>query len=152
MRRGVELNPNDSDGLAMLAQALCMQGKPDEAIAQFSEATRINPSFRPYRGALMAIGHFVARRYQESLEAWEELDDPPPVLITWYAAALAQLGREDDAKKVIADYRRNGPPYLFHRFLTQFKHDEDRAHYAEALGKAGLEEARDWATRRGGSN
>jgi hypothetical protein len=53
-----------------------MQGKPDEATAQFSEATRINPTLRPYRGALIAIGHFVARRYQESLEAWEGLDDP----------------------------------------------------------------------------
>ena len=41
---------------------------------------------------------------------------------------------------------------MFRRFLTQFKHDEDREHYAEALGKAGLEEARDWAARGGGSN
>jgi len=41
---------------------------------------------------------------------------------------------------------------MFQRFLAQFKHDEDRQHYVEALHRASLEEARDWAARRGGSN
>jgi hypothetical protein len=41
---------------------------------------------------------------------------------------------------------------MFQRFLAQFKHDEDRQHYVEALRRAALEEARDWAARRGGSN
>ena len=78
IERGIELNPNDSDGLGMLAYALCMQGKPDEAIARFDEATRINPIMRPYRNAVAAIAHFVARRYQDSVEAVEGINDPDP--------------------------------------------------------------------------
>ena len=66
-----ELNPNDSDGLGFLAQALCLQGKPDEAIARISEAARINPGLRLERRAQTAMAHFVARRYAESIEAME---------------------------------------------------------------------------------
>ncbi len=110
--RGIELNPNDADGLGMLTYALCMQGKPDEAIARFDEATRMNPIIRPYRNAMAGIAHFVARRYQETVEAVEGLDDPDPWVISWYAAALVHVGREEDAKKVIADYRRHAPAHL----------------------------------------
>ena len=145
IERGIELNPNDADGLAMLANVLCLLGKPDEAIARVSEATRIDPG--PERRAQSAMAHFVARRYAESVEAMEGLDDPPATGVTWYAAALVQLGREDEARKVIADFRRHAPPNaipaMLWFYLRGFKHDEDREHFAAALRRAGLEEVQD---------
>ena len=142
IERGIELNPNDPDGLGFLATALCLQGKPDEAIARVSEAARTNPGLRLERRAETAMFHFVARRYTESVEAVQGLDDPPASAVMFHAAALAQLGREDEAKKMIADFRRQAPasallPYAY--YLRGFKHDEDREHYADALRKAGLE-------------
>ena len=142
IEHGIELNPNDPDGLAFLATALCLQGNPDEAIARVSEATRINPGLGPERRAETAMSHFVARRYSESVEAVQGLDDPPSSVVMFHAAALAQLGREDEAKKMIADFRRQASanaslPYAY--YLRGFKHDEDREHYTEALRKAGLE-------------
>ena len=64
------------------------------------------------------------------------------LVVMFHAAALAQLGREDEAKKMIADFRRQASanaslPYAY--YLRGFKHDEDREHYTEALRKAGLE-------------
>ena len=106
IERGIELNPNDSDGLGFLAQALCLQGKPDEAIARVNEAKRINPGLRSERRAENAMAHFVARRYAESVDAMEGFDDPPASAVSWHAAALGRLGREEEAKKVIADFRR----------------------------------------------
>ena len=138
MEHALELNPNDSDGLPFLAQALSIQGKPDEAIARIVEATRINPALRQWHRAQTVIAHFVARRYAEAVDAMEGLDDPTSWVATWYAAALAQLGREDEAKKVIAEYQRAAPPFAFASRLRGFKHDEDRQYYAEALRKAGL--------------
>ena len=139
MERGFELNPNDPDGLMFLAQALCMQGKPDEAIARVSEASRINPNLAQWQRTQTAIAHFVARRYEESIVAMEGVGDLPPWVSTWYAAALVKAGREADARRVIAEYRRNAPKYVFVSHLKGFKHDEDRQHYADALRQAGLE-------------
>ncbi len=139
MERGIELNPNDSDGLPFLAQALSMQGKPDDAIARINEAKRINPGLRDWHRAQTVIAHFVARRYAEAVAVMEGLGDPTPWVATWYAASLAQLGRVDEAKKVIADYLDDAPPFALAGRLRGFKHEEDRQHYAEALRKAGLE-------------
>ena len=145
IEHGIELNPNDPDGLTFLATALCLQGNPDEAIARVSEAARTNPGLRLERRAETAMFHFVARRYAESVEAMEGLGDPPGSAVTWYAAALARLGREDEARKMIADFRRNAPGDavrgMFWLSLRGFKHDEDREHYADALRRAGIEEA-----------
>ncbi len=145
IERGIELNPNDADGLGFLVHALCLQGNPDEAIARIGEATWTNPSLRSERRAQTAMAHFVARRYAESAEAMEGLGDPPGSAVTWYAAALARLGREDEARKMIADFRRNAPGDavrgMFWLSLRGFKHDEDREHYADALRRAGIEEA-----------
>ena len=139
MERGIELNPNDSDGLPFLAQALSMQGKPDEAIARIDEAMRINPGQREWHRAQTVITHFIARRYAEAVEAREGLSDPTSWTATWYAASLAQLGREDEAKKVMAEYLRHAPLNALAIRLRGFKHDDDRQHYADALRKAGLE-------------
>jgi len=139
IERSIKLNPNDLDGLPFLAQALSMQGKPDEAIARIKEATLSYPDLRQWHRTQTAIAHFVARRYTESVAAMEALGDLPPWAATWYAAALAQLGREDEAKKMIAEYYRNAPRFSLASRLRGFKHDEDREHYAEALRKAGLE-------------
>ena len=139
IERGIEINPNDSDGLGFLAQALSMQGKPDEAIARIDEAVRNDPNPRQWHRTQTAIAHFIARRYSESVEAMEGLGDPPDWAATWYAPALAQLGREDEAKKVIEEFLRRAPPFAYKSRLRGFKFDEDRQHYAEALRKAGLE-------------
>ncbi len=120
MEHALELNPNDSDGLPFLAQALSMQGKPDEAIARIGEATRINPGLRQRHRAQTVAAHFVARRYAEAVEAMEGLGDPAPWVATWYAAALAQLGREDEAKKVIMEYQRHAQPFAFASRLRGF--------------------------------
>ena len=89
IERGIELNPNDADGLGFLVHALCLQGNPDEAIARIGEATWTNPSLRSERRAQTAMAHFVARRYAESVEAMEGLGDPPGSAVTWYAPSAA---------------------------------------------------------------
>lgn len=140
MERGIELNPNDSDGFAMLAYALCLQGNPDEAIARFSEAMQINPALRPWRNVLLGFTHFVAHRYAEAVTAFESLPETFPWVMIWLTAALAQLGREEEAQEMIARYRKSELPWVFESHVRQFKRAEDREHFAEALRKAGLPE------------
>ncbi|MCH8113437.1 MAG: tetratricopeptide repeat protein [Proteobacteria bacterium] len=140
LERGIELNPNDSDGIAILAHALCLQGKSDEAIARINEAAQINPGFRQLQPALAGLAHFVARRYAEAVAAMEGLDELPPWFMPWFAAALAQLGREEEAKEIIARYLRTPLPWAFASHIRRFKHAEDRDHFAEALRNAGLPE------------
>ncbi len=137
---GVEINPNDTEGLAMLTHGLCMQGKPDEAIARMSEVSKINPVLRPMQPMLVGFAHFVARRYAEAVAAMESLDDVPPWAMVWSAAALAQIGRDGEANEMIVRYQQSAQPWIFASHIRYFKRAEDREHYAEALRKAGFVE------------
>ena len=138
--RGIELNPNDSDGVAMLAHGLCLQGKPDDAIARMNEAAQLNPGLRPYKSALIGVAHFVARRYAEAVAAMDGIGDTLPWFMPWFAAALAQLGRDEEAKEMAARYRRSALPWAFASHIRRLKYAEDREHLAEALRKAGFED------------
>ena len=140
IRRGVELNPNDAEGLAVLAYVLCMQGKPEEAIAQIDEAARINPGLRPAKPVIVGIARFVGRRYAEAVAAIESIDDVPPVFLPWFAASLVEVGREEEAREMIARYQRSAQPWAFASLVRMLKRAEDRERCAEALRKAGLPE------------
>jgi protein O-mannosyl-transferase len=51
----LRLNPDDAEVHYRLGLALARQGKRPEAAAQFSEALRLNPGYRPAREQLEAL-------------------------------------------------------------------------------------------------
>ena len=89
---------------------------------------------------IVGIARFVGRRYAEAVAAIERFDDVPPAFLPWFAASLVEVGREEDAKEMIARYQRSAQPWAFASLVRMLKRAEHRERCAEALRKAGLPE------------
>lgn len=96
-----------------LAAALMFNGMPDEAVAAAETALRLSPrdpllADWQYR---LAMAHYVAGRYDQSLE-WARTAVGNNPALPWpplHAAALVRLGRPDEARAVFEDFRTRHP-------------------------------------------
>ncbi len=105
-QRAVALNPGEAESYAWLANILSYVGRSDEALAQLDHARRLDPLHPPlwdfYIGrALVHVG-----RYDEALNWFEVYSRRTPSTPNWRcykAAALARLGRPDEARAALPD-------------------------------------------------
>jgi len=115
---------------------------PAEGIASVAQALRLNPHPPAWYYWAKGEAEYAARQYEASLATLrvEATYGTPSRSIL--AAALAQLGRIEEARVegrlFLADY----PRFRIESFLdTQaFRHKSDREHFADGYRKAGLPE------------
>jgi adenylate cyclase len=143
-KKAVELNPYDMGARGVLGICYLVIGEHRKAIELFSMAVQPGNSDPRYQwAALNAFSHYLLRQYDASLSwAREALYLNPDHLqvLALRAAALAQLGRSEEAAKA-AEVLLNGFPGLtVERHLRNFrwKNPADTAHYREGLLKAGI--------------
>jgi adenylate cyclase len=119
-------------------------GEHRQAIELFSMAVQRGNSDPRYQwAALSAFSHYLLGQYDASLSwAREALYLNPDHLqvLAVRAAALAQLGRADEAAKATAALLSGFPGLTVERHLRNFrwKTAADTAHYREGLLKAGV--------------
>ena len=140
--RGIELNPNDADGYAFLAFVNCYLGEPEKAIELIEHSLQLNASSATWRRTFFVIAYFVARRYEEAVDAMYRLESPPYFIYRWFAAALAHLGRTEEAWTAFEEYLQHNPGFSLAKHLKtlRFRKPEDAEHYAEGLRRAGAPE------------
>jgi adenylate cyclase len=144
------LNPNDADMLANSAYLLSHYGDRDAAVAAGRMAQRLNPRHPEWYDSFFSAALFHARAYEESFALRERAPD------TFYdspflgAAALAYLGRPDEARawgeRAVARLgARLGGKLLEERGCIQLLLDNnplrlqaDRDHFAEGMRRAGI--------------
>ena len=146
LERSIEINPNFSAAHGSLGTALCYAGRPGEGVAKNELAIRADPRnpsiFFRYSG--LALGNYLIGDYERAANwARKSLQRNPG----WYlgyvylVAALAQLGRTEEAESVRGEYLR-----LFsHATISElqrlpFKLTSDFERLCEGLRKAGLPE------------
>jgi len=144
----VDLNPNSTRALSLLAQAYGMSGKVDEAIIYLEDLLRIDrhsPSAYSYRNVL-AMCHFVLGHHDESI-AWARsaIALQPGVSGAYLSltAALTELGRSDEAREVIEELYRQVPDFNLRQRLDMmrpFTEPTLLATLTGALSKAGINE------------
>jgi TolB-like protein/class 3 adenylate cyclase len=142
METALRLDPNNADTYWWLTDLLVMEGRPLEAIECAVQALRLNP--HPPPGYYWAKGEaeYAARQYEAAVATLRHEATYGTPSRSILAAALAQLGRLEDARiegrLFMADY----PDFRIESFLdTQpFRHRADREHFAEGYRKAGLPE------------
>ncbi len=107
--RSLTLNPNAASGWQWNAWLQSWAGYPDKAIHSFETSMRLTPRERR-AGQFMGIGvaHFFARRFEEARKVLlQSLDEKPGWVPTYrfLAACLAQMGRLDEAREIVAKLR-----------------------------------------------
>ena len=143
-KRAAELNPYDMGVRGILGLCHFVNGDHQQAIELFSTAAQRGNSDPRYKwNALNAFSHYLLRRYDASLSwAREALYLNPNHLqvLSIRAAALAQLGRRDEAARATDVLLNAFPTLTVERHLKNFrwKNPADIAHYREGLLKAGV--------------
>src|SRR6202048_3772696 len=143
-KRAVNLNPYDMGARGILGLCHLVTGEHQQAIELFSTAVQRGNSDPRYKwAALNAFSHYLLRQYDASLSwAREALYLNPNHLqvLAVRAAALAQLGRTEEAAKAVEVLLTSFPGLTVERHLRNFrwKVAADTAHYREGLLKAGV--------------
>jgi adenylate cyclase len=148
IRRAVALNPYDMGARGVQGMCHLVIGEHRQAIELFSMATQRDNSDPRYQwSASSAFSHYLLRQYDASLSwAREALYVNPYHLqaLAIRAAALAQLGRTEEAAKATEVLLNNYRTLTVERHLRNFhwKIPADVAHYRDGLLKAGVPSTR----------
>jgi adenylate cyclase len=143
-KRAVELNPYDMGARGVLGMCHFVSGEHRQAIELFSMAAQRGNSDPRYQfAATSAFSHYLLGQYDASLSwAREALYVNPNHLqvLAVRAAALAQLGRAEEAAKAVEVLLSSYPGLTVERHLRNFrwKQPDDIAHYRDGLLKAGV--------------
>jgi adenylate cyclase len=143
-KRAVELNPYDMGARGVLGICHMVIGEHREAIELFSTAVQRGNNDPRYQWAAMnAFSHYLLGQYDASLSwAREALYLTPNHLqvLAVRAAALAQLGRAEEAANAAEILQSSYPGLTVERHLRNFhwKIPADVAHYRDGLLKAGV--------------
>jgi adenylate cyclase len=144
VQKAIKLNPYDMGARGVLGICHMVVGEHREAIELFSTAAqRGNTDPRYQWGAYNAFSHYLLRQYDASLSwAREALYLNPNHLqvLAVRAAALAQLGRIEEAAKATEVLLGSHPGLTVERHLRNFrwKLPADVALYREGLLRAGV--------------
>jgi TolB-like protein/class 3 adenylate cyclase len=142
--RAVGLNPYDMGARGVLGFCYFYAGEHRQAIELISMAAQRGNSDPRYQwAAVNAFSHYLVGQYDASLSwAREQLYLNPNHLqaLAIRAAALAQLGRAEEAANAAEVLLHNYPSFTVERHLSNFhwKKPDDIAHYRDGLVKAGL--------------
>jgi len=144
----VRLNPYDMGARGVLGISHLVIGEHREAIELFSMAVQRGNSDPRYKwSALLAFSHYLLKQYDASLSWAREalyLNPNHLQMLAVRAAALAQLGRTEEAAKAAEVLLSSYPGLTVERHLRNFrwKKPADIAHYREGLSKAGVPSTR----------
>ena len=149
--RARELNPNDAELLAEMANFLIFIGQPKQAIDQAKEAIRLNPFHENWYVEYLGWAYEEAGMPKEAIEIFEQAIDlrNPDEDQLWYfptiAAAYAHptVGRMDDAREIVKTLLSRKPEFSTSEFVSRllpYKTKELLDRYVNAVRRAGLPE------------
>lgn len=117
-RTAIAMDGRDADIRHAMAQALIYKGDPEAALEQVRQAREIAPAMEGYHGLYAGMAHFFAGDLQAAVAALDGALDANPELWTleggshaaichpciFKIAALAHLGRVDEAQAMVATF------------------------------------------------
>jgi adenylate cyclase len=103
---------------------------------------RLNP-YHPERfWHHLGRAYFVARRYDEAIDAFRRIAAPDHVIHAFLAASHAMKGDAAAAKQQHGEVLRQKPDFAIEPYLAtlHYAKESDRDHHREALAAAGFED------------
>lgn len=138
----LRVDPNHADIHAMRTDLLVMDGRPLDAIESISRALRLNPRPPAWYYWLKGEAEYASRQYENAVATLRHEATYGTPSRSILAAALAKLGRSEEARiegrLFVADY----PEFRIESFLDSqpFRNRADREHFAEGYRKSALPE------------
>jgi TolB-like protein/class 3 adenylate cyclase len=150
--RASDLNPNDADIDMSRATALAFLGEPQRGLDAVQLAMRLNPFCPDWYLSDKAVIHVIAGEPEAALEVYDMVGELYPHSVLWHAAAAAQVGRLEEARRLLADFAAKARqlwvgdpaagPADYARWLVEglpFRRAADAESLKAGLRKAGLE-------------
>jgi adenylate cyclase len=142
--RSLELNPRDSDAMAMVGVWFAFTGEWERGLAMVNRAIRINPNHPGWYWFAVFYDHYRRGEYEQALDYIERVNMPQyfvcPQLV---AATHGQLGNKAEARAALQQCYALCPfppeemPQLIDRWL--YAQPDVRELILDGLRKAGLE-------------
>lgn len=136
----LQVNPNHAEAWLYLADLKVFDGRPEEAVRAIEKAFELNPYPHATYHWLRGFALYAAHRYEEAASALD-LDacrgnGSERIL----AAALAKLGRIEEAREVGRRFMRCYPEFSAGSWsrTQSFRDPKDLQHFVEGYRKAGL--------------
>jgi adenylate cyclase len=143
LQRAIDLNPSDANALGVRGALQSFDGDLPGAIESLELALKYDPMLQPNYHFDLAISYYLARRHEDALRVAERGISRFPNFAMFNvpaAAAAAQLGRQEQADRYVAEIRRRLPQLdMSFDFLgSRFRDPAYPAYLKEGLRRAGL--------------
>lgn len=140
--KALALDPNNADAWATYADISAVQGKIDVAMEAIHRALRLEPHTPFFYFWFEGFILYLKGDYEGSVRTTQRAEIFGTASHRILAAALAQLGRIDEARREAADYMASTPGFRISRWVALHPYGDPAtlAHYAEGCRKAGLPE------------
>ena len=141
----LQLDPNETNGLIVMAEALIFAGRPGDAVQYVKTAILLDPLNPAYANFVLGLIHFGQDRLEDAIPLFESAleanpDDFAPAAPL--AAAHARLGNDAAMTDALEIYLEGWPDANIQEFRDYwpYRDPQDEARILDGLRKAGMPE------------
>jgi adenylate cyclase len=137
---GLAANPNDDQLLIEYGRFLMYVDRGEEGLMRIREAMRLNPFHPNWYWNMMGRCLHTLGRYDEAVDAFERIVEPPFYIHAYLAACYARLGNGSAADAARQRLLRARPDFDLERFtqVLPYQNEATRQSYLDSLRDAGL--------------
>jgi TolB-like protein len=140
--RALDINPSHADAMVLKAELLVIEGQPGDAVHLVRSATRLNPYPPSWYDWMLGFAYYADGRYEDVVATLtiSGIERAPSGRLL--AAALAQLGRTEEARATAAAFLTLMPTFSIRRWLTtqNLQRQQHADRFADGYRRAGLPE------------
>jgi TolB-like protein/class 3 adenylate cyclase len=138
--RAIELNASDAIARSLRGGILLWTGRIEESIAASEAALRFDPRLSPVGIFNLALAYYLAGRYREAAQTAAAVEPKTRTVFLQavLAAALAQLGEDEAARRAAGEVRHQDPFFDVKLFGQRLVNPAHREKAQEGLRRAGL--------------
>lgn len=140
--RAIELDPNEADAWAALADIDLAAGRTEEGLEHSRKAFRLNPFPPAWYYLTLGPALYANRDYAAAIELLRKEETYRTSSRRFLAASLAQLGRLEEARAEVELFLIGNPNFTIGHWaaIEPFRDAATREHFVEGFRKAGLPE------------
>jgi adenylate cyclase len=145
VEQAVECNPNDYHSVCLKGWILTYSGQLQEGLQCTTDAMRTNPLAADACLEIIGTGEYLSGNYDQALNAFGKIKSEGFHKLGGLAACYAQMGRTDEAGRVISQIKANDETNHqqerwqdFWNRVYKFKNASDREHFLDGMKKAGI--------------